>query len=132
MLKKISLLLILAFSTYATVYLDIEIIHEKVLGDKVILKSELMSSELVYNKKEISLQMKNGIQLRIIPIYNEIENEFDKKMPLKIQGIIQNVSSAKKVPKTFDLSLMLDKSGDLNFSSGDGQITKVKITPKIK
>lgn len=132
MIAKLLLLSIFTWSSFAVVFLDIEITHEKGLDEKMILKSELMSRERADNNKEIFLQMKNGIQLRLAPIFSESEDGGVVDNIIRLSGIIQDVSSSKKEPKKFKLNIKVDFPGETSFDNGKGQKTKVKITPRVK
>jgi hypothetical protein len=129
---RMLLVILLSLNSYALMVLDIEITHEKVLGTKTILKSELMSSESVHSGKEVVLQMQNGIQVRVTPTYQERFKKFTPESMISIHGILQNLSIAKKKPKEFNLSAKLGSPAKVKFETGEGQNTTVVITPREK
>ena len=132
MLAKTIILAILSLSSFAVVFLDIEITHEKGLDEKMILKSELSSRERADHRKEIFLQMKNGIQLKLSSNFEEEGDDIGPSSVIKMKGILQDISAVSKEPKTFDLNVKVNESGSVEFKSKEGQKTKVKVTPRIK
>ena len=132
MLSKIIIICFISFSSFAVVFLDIEITHEKGLDEKMILKSELSSRERADHKKEIFLQMKNGIQLRLLANFDEKGDEIGPGSVIMMKGILQDISAISKEPKTFDLNVKVNESGQVEFKSKEGQKTRVKVTPRIK
>lgn len=132
MLGKLLIASLLCFSSLAIVFLDIEITHEKGLGEMMILKSELMSRERAGNGKEIFLQMKNGIQLRLTPHFDDQAEELDENSLIKMNGILQDISATSRAPRSFVLSVKVNLSGEVEFKTDEGQRTRVKVTPKIK
>ncbi len=129
---KIVLSLLTTLNCFAFIYLDIEVTHEKGFDDKMILKSELMSREKVFNEKPILLQMKNGLQLTFNADFNEPELLVNKGSVVKVSGVMQDLSAQTREPKTFALSVVVGKPGELEFKNNEGQKTKIKVTPVLK
>ncbi len=129
---KLITALIVSSLTWAIVYLDIEVTHEKGFDDKMILKSELMSREKIYNNKPFLLQMKNGIQLSFNADFDEKAIMDDRSSEIVIEGLIQDLSAKTRSPKRFKLNLKEGVKGEYKFETQEGQRTKIYITPIIK
>ena len=129
---KVIFLSLMSLFTHAIVYLDIEVTHEKGFDEKMILKSELMSREKVYDNKPFLLQMKNGIQLSFNANFNEKELMDNKESEIVVEGLIQDLSAKTRSPKRFKLNLKEGMKGEYKFETQEGQRTKILITPVIK
>jgi hypothetical protein len=131
MFKLITLLLANSLAL-AVVFLDIEVTHEKGFEDKMILKSELMSREKVFNNKPFLLQMKNGIQLSFNADFDEKKVLEDEASIIVVEGLIQDLSAKTRSPKRFKLELKNGIKGEYKFETDEGQRTKILITPVVK
>ncbi len=129
---KIICALLLSYNVFAILVLDIEVTHEKGLDAKMILKSELMSKEIVYNGKEVFLYMKNGIQVKLVASFDTESDEFGPSSIFKIAGEVKNVLSDKGINETFNLSPKVNELSTVSFETGEGQKTTIQITPKLK
>ncbi|EQC47380.1 hypothetical protein [Bacteriovorax sp. Seq25_V] len=131
MLKAI-LALLVSYNVFAILILDIEVTHEKGLDAKMILKSELMSKEIAYNGKEVSLQMKNGIHVKLVANFDDESDEFGPSSAFKITGEVRNILSGKGINKTFSLAPKINELSTVSFETGEGQKTTIQIIPKLK
>jgi hypothetical protein len=133
MLNKLKVLLValVSFNSFAVMFLDIEVTHEKGLGKKMILKSELMSRERVQSGKAITLQMKNGIKVTLEAKFKEESDEIGPSSVVEIGGTLSNLSGAE-AEKNFKLIVKINNVGKLEIKDDQGQKTSIKVTPKVK
>ena len=129
---KILLVFLMSFKVYSAVILDIEITHEKGLGKKMILKSELMSRERAQNGKLITLKMKNGISLDLEVKYDDKEEVLPEGSVIEMSGILKNDHSKTIKPKSFELNVKLNSTGSVELKDEKGQKTTIALTPKEK
>lgn len=128
---KVLLVALISFNSFAVMFLDIEVTHEKGLGKKMILKSEIMSRERVQNGKAIFLQMKNGIKVTLEAKFQEESEEVGPSSVVEITGKLSNLSGAEQ-EKDFKLAVKINLTGKLEIKDDQGQKTSIKVTPKVK
>lgn len=133
MLNKLKVLLValVSFNSFAIMFLDIEVTHEKGLGKKMILKSELMSRERVQSGKAITLEMKNGIKVTLEAKFKEESDEVGPSSVVEIAGTLSNISGSEE-GKNFKLIVKINNEGKLEIKDDQGQKTSIKVTPKVK
>lgn len=112
--------------------LNIELTHEKGLDDKMILKSELFSKEILYSDKTIKLQMKNGIEVVLRAKYNNTSDEFDPDSVITVSGELKNNSVKDPTHEKFKLSGKINESQSVTVSTSIGQNLTLVITPALK
>lgn len=114
------------------VVLNIELTHEKGLDDKMILKSELFSKEILYSDKSITLQMKNGIEIVLNAKYNEDSEEFGPSSVFKINGQLKNVSLKDPKEGMFNVEARINEPTSISINTLSGQNITLIITPALK
>lgn len=112
--------------------LNIELTHEKGLDDKMILKSELFSKEVIYSDKKITLQMKNGIEVTMHAQYDGNSDEFGPSSIITINGELKNNSVKDPTQKKFTLSGKINESQSVTVSTSTGQNLTLVVTPSLK
>ncbi|EQC50901.1 hypothetical protein [Bacteriovorax sp. DB6_IX] len=128
---RILALLLLTFEVYAVMFVDIEVTHEKGLGKKMILKSEIMSRERVQPGKPITLRMKNGILVDLEAKFAEDVEELGPSSIVEMQGSLKNTGVAQ-AEKTFKIVVKINHSGSIELKDDLGQKTTIKVTPRVK
>ena len=116
------------------VFLEIEIVHEKRLTDKTILKSELMSKEIIYSEKSLELKMKNGIYFKALPKIIFEENG-EKIKYVNIDITVKNTfKKSKKLNriKTFNIKGKINVLSVEKIKEKGGQVTWIKILPRVE
>ena len=114
MFKKMIPLFLLSNLAFSFLIANVELIHEKILSGKTILKSEFLSKEIIEKNKRISLKMKNGTRLEFI-------SNFDEQL-VSSNGVIYHESAPKNVKKFF-INSSIGGSGSYHFSEGDTKIS---------
>ncbi|MFG1493398.1 hypothetical protein ACRXCV_15845 [Halobacteriovorax sp. GFR7] len=128
MIKKFLLLFLLGLNTYATIFVEVVMTHEKDFEGQTILMSELHFIENIQPEKMSRFVMKSKIDLLLSGQFVDSQEIYGPGAMVKIEGRVLS----KTLSKSFELNLKLGTEGDVVFSEPElGQKTKIKIKPVV-
>lgn len=125
---KYLLIFFLSISTYATIFVEVVMTHEKDFEGQTILMSELHFIENIQPDKMSRFVMKSKIDLLLSGHFIDSEDVYGPGAMIEIEGRVLS----KTLSKSFDLKLKLGHEGDIVFNEPElGQKTKIRIKPVV-
>ncbi len=119
---------LISLSTYATIFVEVVMTHEKDFEGQTILMSELHFIENIQPDKMSRFVMKSKIDLLLSGYFIDDESVFGPSSEVEIEGRVLS----KTLSKDFRMKLKLGTEGDIVFNEPElGQKTKIKIKPVV-
>ena len=126
--------LILPYQVFATLKVNLEVVHKRGMDKGLVLVSEFHSVEEVDGRELIELNLKHGIKITVTVKFEETFSEFGPADLIRLKGAILALEGFKgyKLKKEKEIFVRLGQKAKFQYEDGKGQFVEISIKPIIQ
>ena len=118
---------------FATLKVNLEVVHKRGMDKGLVLVSEFHSVEEVQGREIIELYLKHGIKITLKVRFEENYSDFGPADYIRLKGAILGLEGSKdyEIKKEKEIFVRLGQKAKFHYEDEKGQFIEISIRPII-